>query len=167
MHLSSKYYNYDVIRCYKEKKTLCGWTNPKSVWQNDASSFRLIGCLKCVSLTPVAFQFKSRGQGFRVTLGFGSLKLDRTGWDKWTQAASGAVNTCLSFLRFKDKRFTSVARRPELWARLITNQFHLDGSQNQSDPAGPELLLRGREIGVEWLVCTTCYLRNYMPINSR
>ena len=57
----------------------------------------------------VPFNLKARGRSFGVTESV-RLKLDRTGWDKWTLASSGAVNTCLSFPRFKDVQPNAAAR---------------------------------------------------------
>lgn len=72
-HNSTQCLTLDIIK----KKTLCGWTNPKSVWKNEAAwqcPLLLSDWLHelCVTLTLVAFQFKSGGQGFEVTLGFES-----------------------------------------------------------------------------------------------
>lgn len=91
------------------------------------------------------------------------LKLDWTGWDKWTLATSGAVNTCLSFPRFKDAQFTSAAPVSALWARLLTNQFHLDGGQNRQNMFD----FYGKFEIAEWLVWTCFYIINNQAINIR
>lgn len=148
----------------KRKKNRVAETIPNQFDKNGAT-WRCLLLLSdwlhgmCVILTPVVFQFKSQGLGGHLWFWESvRLKPDSTGWDKRTLASSGAVNTCLSFPWFKDEQFTSTVE-------LVTNQFHLDGSQNKLDPASHEHLLRGWEI-VEWLVCTTCYIRNYTAING-
>lgn len=138
-------------------KTHCGWTNPKecllllSDWPHEM----------CVILTPTAFQFKNRGQGFGVTLGLESQSdSNLTEQDEINEPwpPRGLLTpVCLS----PGSRTHSLP--PQLvspWACLVSNnQFHLDGSQNKLDPSSHERLLHVWEI-VEWSVCTT-YIRKY------
>lgn len=150
-----------------KKYTLRGWTDPQSFWRNDSvSSFRLIGYAKCMSYWPSgAFQFKS----FGVTA---------PGWQSqsdWNLTEQDEINeawpprglltpVCLS----PSSRTCNITPRlvtPQLWARLVTNQFHLDGSQKRMVSARVNLLWCLWEI-VAWLVFTTCYLENDVAINK-
>lgn len=142
--------------------------NKKSQMQphDSVSSFCLIGHMKCVSLTLIACQLKSWGQGLGVTLGFQKwvrLKLDRTGWDKWTLALLGAVNTCLSFPWVQGHSLP----QQHVSAHVATSQFHLDGGQSRQN----ELDLPSCELLLHWLrdcrVCTACYVRICISIKTR
>lgn len=115
--------------------------NPKSASQNEATWQCLLLLPDwlhemCVILTHVTFQFKSRGQGFGVNLGFESQSdSNLTEQDEINELwpPRGLLTpVCLS----PGSRTRSL---PPRRACLVTNQFHLDGSQNKLDPASHDL----------------------------